>query len=807
MNITYAIEKALDGDAILFLGSGASTTVLNKNGHTMPTGKILANRIYSGCDDLQQSIDLFLEDELKEDIDSENALIQLLKNEFESIGVSEVHEQLCHIPWKRMYTTNYDDIVERTYSKNSIDLKSLTLSDSAADALSEDKLVYLHINGYIKKLTKQTLKSEFKLSDTSYNSDDFSKSKWGCLFREDIKAYSCIIFIGFSLKYDLDIRRIISDYNKNKCLFIIEKDANPIDVRYLSKYGHVETIGLEGFVSEIKNVKSNYTPKSRSDLSTEFLTNFENKSTYEPSIIKPTDKEVIQYYTTGKRCNSIYYELEKNSAIIKRSKINAIVADIKSGIHYIFIHSDLGNGKTEVVEQLSRELCNDYDIFLLNNNNNKITKEIELICNNDKKTIIIIENFFNYIDVYKKLKLFDKNKNIQYIFTARTSIYRARIDELDIDLGNSQSYNFNSLDENELHALSSIFEKYGFYTADCKNEKDMKKKCNSKLQSVMLSIFDNSQISTNLIKAFDAFKKDADSYKLILFLMLSKIMSLNIGFQDILDLMEIRAYKSRFESNQQACEFLDWNNGVASIKSVALCVWTIKTLFLGKEAFDVLIEAAKVADLGYTINKTYKSFLGNIISYKHLKFVLDCINVNKKQKFILINNFYQEIKTLNYYSNKYYFWLQYAISSLELEEYDAAELHFQAAYASLPKDMQPFEIDNQYARLKLECMFAPTYYYSADTLNKFLEIDKLLTPTFIKSDDEYYSYKMANFYYRKFLDKFYNSMNDNERTVVREIMKNKYNMCSKYLKQNKNTNFNKNLNDYKNEFLKLYSYN
>lgn len=806
MDITYAIQKALDGDAILFLGSGASTSVLNKNGDTMPIGKKLANRIYSGCDDLQQSMDLYLEDMSIENIDAENAFIQLLKNEFESTGVSEPHEELCRIPWKRIYTTNYDDIVERTYSKNSINLKSLTLNDSAADALSEDKLVYLHINGYIKRLTKQTLKSEFKLSDTSYNTDDFSNSDWGCLFREDIKAYSCIIFIGFSLKYDLDIRRILSHYSKNKCMFIVEKGADPTNIRYLSKYGHVEAVGLDGFVSKVKNISSNYTPKKCSDLSTEFLTNFENKSSYEPSITKPTDKQVIQYYTLGKRCNDIYYELEKNSSIIRRSQVNAIVEDIKSGVHSIFIHSDLGNGKTEVVEQLSRELSNDYDIFLLNNNNDKISKEIVLICNNDKKTIIIIENFFNYIDVYKKLKLFDKNKNIQYIFTARTSIYRARVDELDIELGLSKSYNFNSLNESELHALSGIFEKYGFYTPYCKDEKDMKTKCNSKLQSVMLSIFDNSQISENLTKAFEAFKTDPESYKLILFIMLSRIMSLSIGFQDILDLLKIRTYNSRFENNQHTCEFLDWNNGVASIKSVALCVWTIKTLSLGKEAFDLLIEAAKVADLGYTINKNYQSFLGNIISYKHLKFVLDCINVDKKQKFILINNFYQELKTLNYNKNKYYFWLQYAISSLELEEYDAAELHFKAAYASLPKDMQPFEIDNQYARLKLEYLLAPISNYSTDTLNKFFEIDKLLTPTSIKSDDEYYSYKMANAYYRKFLDKFYHSMNDDEKTAVKEIMKNKHNMCDRYIKKNKNINFNKYLQDYKNEFLKLAFY-
>ena len=55
----------------------------------------------------------------------------------------------------------------------------------------------------------------------------------------------------------------------------------------------------------------------------------------------------------------------------------------------------------------------------------------------------------------------------------------------------------------------------------------------------------------------------------------------------------------------------------------------------------------------------------------------------------MANEFYESIKNLKFYKNKYFFWLQYGISAIEMKELEIAEIHFKAAYANCPDNMDP----------------------------------------------------------------------------------------------------------------------
>ena len=73
MKLEEAIKNALNGNAILFLGSGASVGAINQNGENFPVGQELARRLYPDCTDLDQAADFFLFSYL--------ALVDLLNNE------------------------------------------------------------------------------------------------------------------------------------------------------------------------------------------------------------------------------------------------------------------------------------------------------------------------------------------------------------------------------------------------------------------------------------------------------------------------------------------------------------------------------------------------------------------------------------------------------------------------------------------------------------------------------------------------------------------------------------------------------
>ena len=75
MKLQEAIISALSGDSILFLGSGASVGAINYNDVELVTGARLANRIYNGCDDLQQAVDFFIDDKESDGLDGKKELI------------------------------------------------------------------------------------------------------------------------------------------------------------------------------------------------------------------------------------------------------------------------------------------------------------------------------------------------------------------------------------------------------------------------------------------------------------------------------------------------------------------------------------------------------------------------------------------------------------------------------------------------------------------------------------------------------------------------------------------------------------
>lgn len=162
MDITLAIEHALDGNAILFLGSGFSLGAKNIRGNSFMTGWQLAKHLA-----LLAKIE---EDAPMEDAADEfiqqfgiDGLIKELYEEFKSREITRAHEIIAQIPWKTIYTTNYDDVMEAAYAKMKKPLQPITFSDNLRDMTVSS---CIHINGFINRLNRKTIGGEFKLTDS-----------------------------------------------------------------------------------------------------------------------------------------------------------------------------------------------------------------------------------------------------------------------------------------------------------------------------------------------------------------------------------------------------------------------------------------------------------------------------------------------------------------------------------------------------------------------------------------------------------------------------------------------------------------
>lgn len=139
------------GNSLLFVGSGFSIGATNSCGTSLPTGFDLARILYQECNEpsdegnLQDASNLYIEQF------GETSLVNRLKSLFlikDPRNITNDQKFITSLPWKRVYTTNYDNIIELGYEHSGRKIYPKTLSDRLFDFNEKNKLC-IHLNGYI----------------------------------------------------------------------------------------------------------------------------------------------------------------------------------------------------------------------------------------------------------------------------------------------------------------------------------------------------------------------------------------------------------------------------------------------------------------------------------------------------------------------------------------------------------------------------------------------------------------------------------------------------------------------------------
>ena len=195
MELEEALELALDGHAILFVGAGYSVGAINRKGQPLKTGSELASYLGSLADLPEVAS---LEDAAEEFISlyGEDELVSVIKDEFTVGELTDAQTQIAGVPWRRIYTTNYDNVLEEAGAQLNRKFQPLTLSAEARlrdnRAVSDTQCVYL--NGFVELLDSDKIGSELKLTDSSYLTASVSESPWAVLFRQDLSLARAVFF-------------------------------------------------------------------------------------------------------------------------------------------------------------------------------------------------------------------------------------------------------------------------------------------------------------------------------------------------------------------------------------------------------------------------------------------------------------------------------------------------------------------------------------------------------------------------------------------------------------------------------------
>ena len=770
MELKEIIEKILTGNCILFTGSGFSFGAKNISDQNPKICCALTEFLYNECDIIENDFNLKSASEIYSDTKGEFNLIDFLRKEYTIKEISQDHEFIASIPWKRIYTTNYDNVMELAFIKNKKLLTPITLSERI-DHYKDKRTVCVHLNGYIERLTPNALYKDFKLTNSSYLTTDFINSSWIDLFRDDFESSSVVVFIGFSMNDDLDLSRIISTLSKRKnVLFVVKPGESKLNIKKLEKFGIPQDIGLNGFVTKIKEIKEIFSPPEFIQIEYKSFT----KVNIDYNAPKQKDIDNIDLFFKGNVNNALlHYSLLDDSKYmyyIKRKEIDEVIGYINEGGRNILVHSDLGNGKTLYLKGLSDQLVKlDYDVYFFRKYFDQTSSEIEQICTSSKKTVLIFENYSSHFDILKRISLF-RTKDTIVIASERSTINDTVYFNLEEYIFNDTylTKDLNIIKNEEALKLSEILTTYGLWGKYASLSIERKRllilnECNSSFRLLLLLLLDSPDIKDRFNHILLSIRDANESFfNATLLILASNIFDFQLEVDNLIYILDDELLNNpAFHNNDRLMEIIDFNESRIKVRSSILAHSLLVKNQFHNELIALLVQVVIRLDRRGFDKNNYR-IIKSIVSFSRLQTIFN-LNENPKLK-PLILNFFEAIKNTYFAKKNPFFWLQYAIARLSTRDYSISDLYFKTAYSFANEDSEfdTFQIDNHYARHILE-----NEIYNGDLdscMEQFIKAHNLLMSKSDFNQNRHYPLRVAIIYGR-FYDKFYGELKEKDKIV------------------------------------------
>lgn len=785
MTLKEGINKIFDGNCMLFLGSGFSLGSVNVNRENLVTAGKLSDKLDSLSGGDNEGI---LEDAADEFIETlgEYKLVDFLKKEFTVNAYSKEQEIIAKCKWGRIYTTNYDNTIEKINQDNGRILTPVTLSSSLREYHDKSNTV-IHLNGSVSDLTSNSLSEEFKLTSSSYLTQSFLNSEWISLFRYDLKDCDAIFFVGYSLAYDLDIKRLMFENPsiKDKTFFIVSDTEKSSRLKIMERFGTPITIGVDGFAIEIQKQMATYKPPVIKYEKPYLCFVRPNSSNIRPKIQDNAIWDLffwgiphvdILKYSYNFSPDYLYY--------VHRDYLDKAIDLINNGQQNILVHSDLGNGKSLFIIGLSLELKRmGYDVYLYDHFDVSLNREIERICKKDNnRVVIIVENYSSNKEFFDILKTYRTNQIL--IVSDRTVNNDMGYDWL-VDVVKAQFYSIdlNMMTDEEIEQLINIFDAYGLWShLSAKNYFEKKNyiiyTCKRSFRNLLLGLLNSPTIITRFSSIINNIKERNNFYEALVLILVSKVFDLNMDLDMLSDAIDDTLIGNQmFKRNQIVKEFIDFDSLQIKVKSSILAEVILDKIVDGAIIEKVMAKTFLNFDKKRH-NLNYKRVLRSLLSYANMQRVLN--HHDPKYKSIIVE-FFEEVRQCAFCQNNPHYWLQYAIVKLDDQDFPLAETFFKNAYSYAAKkdSFDTYQIDNHYARFLLENEIDSGN--DKTCMDVFLKAHRILMDTKHDKDTKYYPFRVAR-NYKPFYNCFYKNMSHKNKEIFIHSCEEMLEMIERYYK-------------------------
>jgi len=696
VDLTEAIIQAKLGNSVAFLGAGFSTGATNDNGEAILAGDDFRAAVSSALG-IKEWRELQLVTELYDDEFGSQGLKSLVQKSFVTGSPSNGQKIIASLPWKRIYTTNYDDVFEKASGDK---YYSAVISD-APDSLPRNRPAVVHLHGQVQRSLKESSSAEtFLLTMSSYLRNPFPSSPWVPVFRNDLRFSQSIIFIGYSLS-DLDVSRVVFDEAlRQKTFIIVRPDTDELEIRRLGKFGTPVKMWVDEFADFISSTELIGGQKTEAPLIA-----FEHFQA--PDLPKEATQDAyVDLLMRGVFDHSEYAFEQSNSSptyATPRSELSLIRDDTKR--RYL-VHSNLGNGKTIFLDQAASVMAErGYTVYLFRRNTDTGTAEIDQIISSDNRICLIFDNLNRCRDLvsYAAHRI---GPTDAMIVSCRSITYEIEKKEISSSLqGEFVEVELNTLDRTEASHFNEVFTSFGIWGEDSylrpeKRVEIIRVDCAGEIRSVVLRAFRNGIIAEKLHSwAKELSALDERDQEVTLAVILATLVHADVTLIDLSDLLGIRYDQTKKTlSNSIAGEIIGVSGIYADVRSAVLSEYLVRQCFAPETVLRIMTKLVRSLSEWAHSGSQYKDFIRELMRFAVVGRIFEG---TQKKDFIV--SFYEGIRSLDYCRSNPAFWLQYAMARMAREEYALAGTMLETAEgrARTYSGYNLFQIHNQKARYLL----------------------------------------------------------------------------------------------------------
>ncbi len=706
MEIREAVRYALEGQAILFAGSGFSFGAKNMRDLPFKTGIGLRDALAAECGIAKTEESLENVALLYKKKKSPAQLVRFLKEEFTLNSITDAHRAILSVKWKRIYTTNYDRVIEEAAKENGQVLSPVIIGDRLDDYYDKSA-VCVHINGFIDRLTIRNLDTDFKLTEKSYAYETLNGKPWFEFMKQDFRSARAIVVVGFSMKSDVDIQRLLSTPEmQRKTVYVTGPGLDEVSKALLEDYGKCEPIGTDGLAKIIGEEKKDFIPPADKKYFSSFT--YEYREILEPESVELND--LVSLFYEGKFLPKL---LQKDGSgeykyLLYRAKLNFIIKNLKSKKIFV-VNSDLGNGKTIFCQMLRNELREkDIAVYTLNKRKVGIESEIEYISTREKRQrVVIIDDYQHYFDVLESFSYFGIG-NITFVLTVRSAINHLNYRKLyhvfnDRNQIGEEDYGpiyLDTLQPEEIKDFAYLLSGNSLTCAKIidsglSEETYLAQICHGRMNNMLLDLFESSDIKERYARVYEKSREESQAVrKLAIFSLMKVSMNFEMDFSQMCEILDIDYVSLSKEDSEYLNEIFDFNRDEVIVKSSIAAKYFLYSVIEIDEMMDVLIEIVKRADELYIYDKTYEELLKNVVSHSHY------VNFKSANREAEIIRFYESIRNTQFCVHNPFFWEQFASACLDLNEYTMTKQCLQNAFVEAKKlsHFVPFQIETIYGK-------------------------------------------------------------------------------------------------------------